>query len=146
MKAITILQPFAHLICLPESDPRHKRVENRTWPTKYRGPLVIHAGQSRKHLSPDELLSDEFCFGRIVATCDLIACLPIDAILIGSALPALCRPLPYSLHWLYSHEHTEGPWCWVLANVKPLANPIRYRGAQRLFEIPDSVLATGGTP
>jgi len=29
-----------------------KRVENRTWETKYRGRLVIHAGKSMKFLQP----------------------------------------------------------------------------------------------
>lgn len=31
MKALTIFQPYAHLICLPGDDDRSKRVENRTW-------------------------------------------------------------------------------------------------------------------
>lgn len=38
MKALTIRQPWASLIMAGT-----KRVENRTWSTNYRGPLVIHA-------------------------------------------------------------------------------------------------------
>ena len=45
MKAITISQPWAHLIVRGE-----KRVENRTWPTEHRGPLAIHAGKSLAEL------------------------------------------------------------------------------------------------
>ncbi|MHC4404130.1 MAG: ASCH domain-containing protein [Planctomycetota bacterium] len=42
MKALTICQPWAWAII---HGP--KPVENRGWATKYRGPLAIHAGQSR---------------------------------------------------------------------------------------------------
>ena len=45
MKALTVLQPWAWaLIHGP------KRIENRSWATYYRGPLVIHAGKSKKWL------------------------------------------------------------------------------------------------
>lgn len=37
-KAISIKQPWAYLICAGIKD-----VENRTWPTKYRGRVYIHA-------------------------------------------------------------------------------------------------------
>ena len=57
MKAISIRQPWAWLIV-----QGYKDVENRTWSTKYRGPILIHAG---KTLDPgfDELrqeLREEF--------------------------------------------------------------------------------------
>jgi hypothetical protein len=32
---------------------------------------------------------------------------------------------------------TEGPVCWVLANPRPLPQPVQFRGAQLLFEVPD---------
>jgi hypothetical protein len=38
MKIITIRQPWAHLIVNGS-----KNIENRTWPTSYRGPVLIHA-------------------------------------------------------------------------------------------------------
>ena len=40
-KAITIRQPWAGLIAVGE-----KIYETRSWPTKYRGPIAIHAGKS----------------------------------------------------------------------------------------------------
>lgn len=45
MKCLTICQPYAALIMLPDDDDRAKRVENRTWSTNYRGPLLIHAAE-----------------------------------------------------------------------------------------------------
>jgi hypothetical protein len=50
MKAISIRQPWAWLIV-----HGYKDVENRTWATKYRGPILIHAG---KTLDPE---FDEVC-------------------------------------------------------------------------------------
>lgn len=41
MKAISIRQPYAWLIV-----NRIKDVENRTWRTNYRGPILIHAGKT----------------------------------------------------------------------------------------------------
>lgn len=46
MKTITIKQPWAHLICTPREDNPClgiKDIENRTWPTKFRGRVLIHA-------------------------------------------------------------------------------------------------------
>lgn len=40
MKALSIIQPWAWLIA-----HGHKDIENRSWPTRYRGPVLIHAGK-----------------------------------------------------------------------------------------------------
>lgn len=45
MKAITLHQPWAEMVALGA-----KRIETRSWETRYRGPLAIHAGQCRKYL------------------------------------------------------------------------------------------------
>ena len=39
MKALSVRQPWAELIVAGLKD-----VENRTWRTDYRGPVLIHAG------------------------------------------------------------------------------------------------------
>ena len=38
MKVITLTQPWATLVAIGA-----KRIETRSWPTRYRGPLAIHA-------------------------------------------------------------------------------------------------------
>lgn len=46
MKAISIKQPWASLICTPKNDNPNlgiKDIENRTWKTKFRGKVYIHA-------------------------------------------------------------------------------------------------------
>lgn len=119
MKALTICQPYAHLIAVGD-----KRVENRTWPTKYRGPLAIHAGKSRSWLH-GQYRAPEMVFGAVVATATLIDCVHIDWIDDGD--------LDDSMPWLRDHEHTEGPWCWVLDNVVKLFEPVTCTGRQGLW-------------
>jgi activating signal cointegrator 1 len=143
MKALTICQPYPALILLPVTDPRHKRVENRTWPTNYRGPMYMHAGKSRAwlQLSEDgtrdemyEIPLSSMPFGAVVATMDLLDCLRIERIRSGE----YGRQYP----WLREHIHASGPWCWVLGNIKPM-NPRAWRGAQGLFDIDPAELTRG---
>ncbi len=92
MKALSLWQPWAHAIVTGG-----KRIETRSWATKYRGPLIIHA--AKRKITQDEmvLLSRQGCwqavfgqceighprlpvekasFGAIVATCYLSDCIP----------------------------------------------------------------------
>ena len=129
-KALTICQPYAELIIRGQ-----KLVENRTWTTGYRGPLLIHAGKSREWLRdsyPDWPKPDDLVFGAIVGIVDLVACLEYDAINEGSC--------PEEFMFLREHIHTEGPQCWVLASPRRLADPIPYRGQQGLFGVPDKIM------
>jgi hypothetical protein len=142
MKALTICNPYPALICLPESDPRHKRVENREWPTSYRGPLVIHAGKSREWLTAEamyvyDLAGVPLVFGAAVAICTLADCIHIDEIETGGKWD---RKYP----WLADHQHAKGTWCFILQDVRPLPKPIPYRGAQGFWNFPDHLLRDSG--
>src|SRR5690606_6676859 len=46
MKALSIRQPWAWLIVNADRYPDPKLIENRTWSTKIRGQILIHAGQT----------------------------------------------------------------------------------------------------
>lgn len=46
MKAITIKQPWASLICAGIKD-----IENRTWPTKFRGRVLVHCSASKPKMN-----------------------------------------------------------------------------------------------
>ncbi|HEY1066885.1 MAG TPA: ASCH domain-containing protein [Pirellulales bacterium] len=146
MKCLTICQPYAHLIITPadEMPPSApvKLVENRTWETPYRGPLLIHAGKNRDFLSLSDdgtleldyhLPAEELVFGAIVGVVELHACVPIAQIRDGD--------VPFDFAWLPDHAHAFGPICWVLQNPRRFAVPIPYRGAQGLFDVPDEIVA-----
>jgi len=148
VKALTICQPYAALICLPESHPEHKRVENRRWPTRYRGPLAIHAGKSRGWLDEDMgrpgydysgLRIADMTFGAVVGVADMIDCIHIDVI---KRFAQCGLGMRTGLRWLTTHCHAEGPYCFVLENVRPLPVPVPYKGAQGFFDIPDALFAT----
>lgn len=138
MKALTICQPYAHLILQPRGQAWHKRVENRSWPLRYRGELVIHAGKSRAWYDEAVLASyglreHALVFGAIVGVATVVDCIAADRIHQAGRAGAGLAP---RLRWLSGHVHVQGPWCIVLANVRRLRTAIPYRGAQGLFEVP----------
>lgn len=125
MKCLTLCQPWATLIA-----QGHKRVENRTWRTAYRGPLAIHAGLKIDPAGFDvarrlgiELPAELPC-GAIVAVTHLVDCVPVDYL--GDLDP-----------------FAVGPWCWMLGMILPLDEPIPYRGQQGLFEADLLQIAAG---
>lgn len=126
MKALTICQPYAHLIV-----QGRKTCENRTWFTSYRGPLYIHAGKSRQWLDLDENGMDEdipvdrMAFGAVVAVCNLVACLHIDSLLLTEWTAKMTDE---------QRGHVSGEYCWIVSNVNPIG-PWPWRGAQGLFDI-----------
>jgi hypothetical protein len=143
MKALTICQPYAEFILRGV-----KRVENRTWSTRYRGPLLIHAGKSREWMRSDHpdkpedepVLSETECvFGAIVGVATVVDCVEFKAYM--SIRSQQVSPEVMKRHpWLADHEHSWGPWCWVLENVRRFTKPIPYRGAQGFFDVPREVI------
>jgi hypothetical protein len=133
MKALTISQPYASLIA-----DGTKWVENRRWSTSYRGPLAIHAGLGTQYLSPRQLA--DWPTGVILASCKLEACIPVSTIrhcLRRGVLPRQLAELGWDferLREVLRHEHTEGPYAWILRDVIKLDPPIEARGQQGLWD------------
>ncbi len=75
MKVLTIKQPFASLIV-----EGYKEYEFRTWKTKYRGPLLIHAGLGvdKEAMKRYEKLNLNYPKGKIIAKVNLTDCLDVD--------------------------------------------------------------------
>lgn len=133
MRGLTICQPYASLIANP---PHDKRVENRAWPSGYRGLVLIHAGQSKEWLkSWRYAMPDPMPFGAVVAVAEIISCLHIESIR-RDRIPKHLLP---ELAWLHTHPHVEGPYCYVLDKIRPLPRPIPTRGQQG-FWVPDREL------
>jgi len=120
MKALTICQPAAELIARSL-----KLVENRTWPTSYRGLFAVHSGKSRQwlidprdwHYAAELPKTDTLAFGALIAVVELVDCVRVGA------LPADLRDHPFA----------EGPWCLILRNAKRI-EPIPCRGNVGLWE------------
>ena len=152
MKAITLTQPWATLVAIGA-----KQVETRSWATSYRGPLAIHAakglksvggykgladlvdsepffrafvqhGLAQRHSDPEDIIQ-ELPMGAIVAMCVLVDCV-------------------HAAHWAHYHgisdqerafgDYADGRYAWLLADIKPLPEPIPAKGALGLWE-PDTL-------
>ncbi|WP_299440223.1 ASCH domain-containing protein [uncultured Rhodospira sp.] len=91
MIAISIRQPWAHHILHDGKD-----VENRSWPTKVRGRVLIHAGLTTVE-APETIRRLGLPLGGIVGSVEIVDCLDHSD----------------SRWWC-------GPWGWVLRDPRPL--------------------------
>jgi len=117
MKAISIRQPFAEAILRGV-----KTTEYRTWPTKYRGLILVHAGLSRADLSYCKdygVKPDQLVFGAIAGTVEIADCQAVDDPETGAI----------------------ESWDWLLANPRPFARPVFYKGGLKFFKVPDNLVA-----
>lgn len=75
MKVLTIKQPFATLIA-----EGYKTYEFRTWKTKYRGELLIHAGKGidKKAMERFKHLELDYPTSCILAKVTLTDCIEVD--------------------------------------------------------------------
>jgi len=141
MKALTIIQPFAELIARGD-----KRVENRRWSWSYRGTFAIHAGKARTYggesvysIADDyNIPACDLALGVVIAVADMLDCIELGCGPAGLLVPEWARE---KYPWLRDHEHTEGPFCFVLDKVRRLREPLPWRGAQGPFNIPDELIA-----
>lgn len=127
MKAITICQPYAHLIL-----QGRKTCENRTWFTNYRGPIYIHAGKNLSWLDLEgdrdasyDIAMKDMQFGAVIAIANLVACIRQDSRLIMEWLGKMTEE---------QKHHVNGPFCWILDRVEPVG-PWPWKGAQGLWDI-----------
>lgn len=150
-RAISIRQPWAWLIL------RDKRIENRRWATKYRGPLLIHAA---KGMARDEY-DDAVAYAHDVAP-DIVVppfeSLPrggvvgrarlIDVIAPHTSKPPanVLRPGTPYLHFPLDHArcehryHMPSQFGFVLADVEELPF-FPMRGALQIFRVTPAELA-----
>jgi hypothetical protein len=125
-RCLTVCAPFAHLITTGA-----KSIENRPRRASYRGRVLIHAGVKRSYGGHSaaywanlfDVDSADLTYGAIVGAVDLVDCVPVGSL----AVPA--------------SPHAAGPWCWILANPRRLAEPVRLSGNLGLFRLDPFTLA-----
>lgn len=127
MKAITVRHPWAHAII-----HMGKPIENRSWSTNYRGPLLIHAASTMTAAEYGNF-AEFFCadikegsmpapgqlretLGHVVGIVDLIDVVED-------------HPSP----WFF------GPYGLVLANPRPVAR-VKLKGQLSIFNVSDRVV------
>jgi hypothetical protein len=139
MKVISLWQPWASLIAVGG-----KEYETRSWATRYRGKIAIHAAKTRDHLSLGyqqpfyDVLIDSGWYSEPEK-------LPLGAIVAIAELTAIYRA--DELYPKISEQerafglYGDGRFAWRLQNVKPLNLPFQVSGKQGLWdcEIPDDI-------
>lgn len=119
MKAITIKQPWATLIA-----KGYKEYEFRTWKTKYRGDVLIHAGKNvdKKALKRFENLNLDYPLGCIIAKAKITDCVYVDKDFINKVVPK--NPEVY--RGLINKDNWEG-YGFKLEDVEEI-QPIKING------------------
>jgi hypothetical protein len=116
MKALSIRQPWAHLIV-----KGIKRVENRDWSTLHRGPLLIHAAQQLWQKDSIEQIERRY---RVRIPAELFVGAIIGRVDLVDVVTRSDDPFFY------------GPFGFVLANACEL-QPVSMPGRQKIFDVPD---------
>ena len=122
MRALSVRQPWATAILVGGKD-----IENRSWPTRYRGRIAIHAGQQL------DVAALPVVAARLGVTEAALRQAPRGALL-GTVEVVDCVATHPSL-WF------EGPYGFVLRHPVALAEPIALRGRLNLFTLPEEIAA-----
>ena len=107
LKIITIKQPWATLIAAG-----YKKYEFRSWKTKYRGPLLIHAGKGidSQAMKRFEDLNLSYPKSKIIALVQLEDCILIDDIFNSQLLNENNK--------VYGTDDKIGLYAWKLSNIE----------------------------
>jgi hypothetical protein len=124
VKALTLWQPWAEAIKLGL-----KQYETRSWATKYRGPLAIHASKRQIDATGQQLMHkygiQTPVLGAIVLICDLTDCILMDQVFIN-------QQSQQEIDW---GDWQVGRYAWKLKNIRVLPALINAKGHQGFWNI-----------
>ena len=126
MKVLTIKQPWASLIV-----DGYKKYEFRSWKTKYRGKILIHAGMSLEK-DMEERVKDynlDYTLGASIGEAELVDCILVDKEF-NEELRKI-NPIVYG-----KSNHVE-KYAWKLINIKKYKEPIYIKGKLGLWNYGD---------
>jgi hypothetical protein len=134
MKAISLWQPWASLWARGR-----KRNETRSWYTKHRGLLLIHASKTMCTDVDEQLRAiceaefgsrwmTSLPLGALIGSCDVVKCLPTESVIVDAIERA-------------QGNFDRGRFAWEAASAREFATPLPYRGRQQLFDVPDAEVA-----
>ena len=124
MKVLTIKQPWATLIM-----QGNKRFEFRSWQTKYRGDLLIHAGkgidkEAIKRL--EKYLPKNLPQGKILGKVKLVDCIKMS--------PELKIILLKENSDIYTKSSFQEKYGWQITDVIVFEEPIEAKGQLSLWK------------
>jgi hypothetical protein len=120
-RCLVVQQPWAWAILSGAKD-----IENRTWATNYRGPIIIQASATKtvvnqiRKTSSSSFPTIEFTYGAMIGVVDLVDIIPLS-------------------EDLEANPWASGPYCWRLANPRCFTKPIPDKGKLKLYTLPVSI-------
>lgn len=125
MKALTLTQPWATLMALQK-----KHIETRSWPTNYRGEMVIHSAKGFPKWAKEACEEEPFktALGEYTAktlplsqglcVVKLLGCFPTTE----SGFEKLTFVMGYKPSWseFSFGDYSPNRWMWLTEYVKPL--------------------------
>lgn len=122
MKVLTIKEPWASLII-----NGYKKYEFRSWKTKYRGKILIHAGMTleKENAKRFQEYNLEYYKGAIIGEAIITDCILVD-VKFNEELRKI-NPLVYA-----KSNHLE-TYAWKLENIKKYDKPIYIKGKLGLW-------------
>ena len=123
MKVITLKQPWATLVA-----EGIKKYEFRSWKTKYRGKILIHAGigVDKEELDRYKNLNLEFPKGKILAEVEIVDCLPLTN--------ELNEQIIKENNIAYGNKKRTG-YAWKLENIKKIHSDKIIKGKLSLWDL-----------
>ena len=126
--ALSIRQPWAWLIV-----HGHKDIENRDWPTNFRGALLVHAGQTLTKRYYDDTVAELAAAGLCPPDMPTFEALPRGG-LVGWTHVVDCVP-EHPSRW-----KIEGSHGFVLRDSRPI-DFVPLKGRLGFFNVPKEALA-----
>ncbi len=128
LKVITLRQPWATLVA-----EGIKKYEFRSWKTKYRGKILIHAGTGidKEDIKKYDNMNLEFLSRRIVAIAEIEDCLELDE--------QLNKKIIAENNIAYGNKIRTG-YAWKLKNIKKIDYHREINGKLGLWNINDETL------
>lgn len=145
MKTLSLLQPWATLVVMGA-----KKIETRSWNTKYRGELLIHASVNNKAAKElchtDPFLNyirhwTDLPYGAIIGKVDLIstgATEKFNRAILEDMIPNITLEL-----WKQEvafGDYSPGRYGWLLSDPVHFKTPTPAKGALSLWEFEEGLL------
>lgn len=127
VSALSIRQPWAWLIV-----HGHKDLENRTWPTTFRGELLVHASKTMSRRYYEQTCEDLFRMGILPDGTPAFEALDLGGF-VGTTRIVDCQ-LEHPSAW-----KQEGSYGFVLRDSQPMPF-VPYVGRLGFFNVPKTAL------
>lgn len=138
MKAISLWQPWASAMAYGT-----KRNETRSWPTEYRGDLVICSAKRKPTLQEcGDAETFKFAltapFGFALCIVELFECVPTDYFMLKADRAKLPLRTISIQEWELGN-YAQGRFAWLTRNLRKFKEPVPVTGQQGFFNLPPDV-------